>query len=258
LAGNQIIFAFDKCKGCGACVIVCPASAIKLVDGKAKTDRNVCNGCWNCVKACRQEARSMIGEEITAQEVFRIVAQDKLFYETSGGGVTITGGEPLAQPIFTKAVLQLCRQAKINTSIETCGFTKWEIFKSVLEYVDVVLYDIKHMDTVEHKKCTGVGNELILNNLKRISNELKIPVVARTPVVPGYNATKENIDVMAKFLSEEIHTCTEVNLLPYHNLGEFKNYQLEAAGRDFSSYSPSEDYMNELKEIIAGYGLKIK
>ena len=258
LVQNQVMFDMDKCNGCRTCVEACPVSAIGLVNGKAKTDRKLCSGCGKCVKACRQEARSMMGKENTAGEAFRQVAQDKLFYDNSGGGITITGGEPLAQPQFSRAVLQLCKEAKINTAIETCGFAKWDVLKSVLENVDVVLYDVKHMDTSEHKKCTGVGNELILDNLKRLSNELKMPVVARTPIVPGYNNSKENIKAMAKFLSEKIPTCVEVNLLPYHNLGEGKNEQLEEEKKEFKSFPPSEEEMEQLKEIIADHGLNVK
>lgn len=255
---DQLMFYPDKCTGCGTCVNICPGSAVKLIDCHAKTDRKLCKGCGKCVKACVHEARSIMGKEISAGEAFSQVEQDKLFYDTSGGGVTITGGEVLSQPSFTRAILQLCKESNINTAIETCGYAKWEILKSVLEYTDLVLYDVKHMDTVEHKKCTGVGNELIISNLKRLSNELNIPVILRTPVVPGYNASKENINAMAKFIKEEIPTCIEVNLLPYHNLGEGKLSQLELENTNFKSFSPSDEEMMKLKEIVKGYGLMVK
>lgn len=254
---NQILFNKDKCIGCHACVQVCLSSAVKIFDGKAKTDRKLCNGCGRCIKACMQEARSIMGYAITADEVLRQVEQDRLFYDSSGGGVTITGGETLAQPEFSTAILQLCREAKINTAIETCGFARWDVLKPVLEYVDLVLFDIKHMDTMEHKKCTGVGNELILSNLKRLSNELEVPVIVRSPIVPRYNDSNENIRSMAKFIKEQIPSCIEINLLPYHSLGEGKKEQLEAENHKFKSFTPAEERIRELKEIIAGFGLNI-
>lgn len=254
---KQIMFDKDKCTGCGACVKICPTPAIKLTDGNAATDRKLCKGCEKCVKVCANDARSIIGMEITAEEAFLQAEQDKLFYDASGGGVTITGGEALFQPDFTLSILQQCKKANINTAVETCGFAKWDVLRSVAQYADLVLYDVKHMDSNEHKRFTGVENELILSNLKRLSNELRVPVIIRTPIVPGYNASEENIAAMAKFISKEVPTCIEVNLLPYHNLGEGKSEQLEIENTSFKSISPSEAEMLKLKEIIRGYGLKI-
>ncbi len=254
----ELMYNLDKCSGCGKCVAVCPNHAITLEDGKVRTDRKKCNCCGACVKVCPLEARSIMGEEVTAREVYEKVAKDKLFYDTSGGGVTISGGETLLQPEFSREILRLCRENKLHTAIETCGHAKWESMIKVLEFTDLVLYDVKHMFTEEHKKCTGVGNELILDNLKRISRDLKLPIIVRTPIIPGYNDCNENIEAMGAFVKKELETCIEVNLLPYHSLGEGKVQQLERADTGFQSYSPSSEKMDELKSIIASFGIVVK
>lgn len=183
---------------------------------------------------------------------------DQLFYSTSGGGVTLTGGEVLSQPEFARNILKKCRDNQIHTVVETCGYASWDAVLMVMEYVDLVLYDIKHMDSEAHKQGTGAGNERILENLYRISNELQIPVIARTPVIPGYNDQIDNMKAMGEFLSEKIPTCQEVNLLPYHKLGEGKRDQLEFEGTQFHTYVPSEEEMELLRQTIREYGIIVK
>jgi pyruvate formate lyase activating enzyme len=254
----QIMFDHSQCVSCLACIDQCPNKAISFESGKVKTDRNLCTGCGACVPHCLVEARSLIGEWKTVDEVYEEVAKDQLFYASSGGGITLTGGELLFQPAYSRNILKKCKENGLHTAIETCGYAKWDVLKGILEYVDLVLYDLKHMNSEEHKKCTGVGNELILENLSRISTELKIPIIVRTPIVPDYNDSDENMHMMGAFLSEKIPTCTEVNLLPYHNMGEGKKEQLEKGLSDFSSRSPSVHEMEHLLSILMSYNLKAK
>ena len=204
------------------------------------------------------EAREIMGKTMTVDEVYKEASMDQLFYATSGGGVTLTGGEVLSQPEFARAVLKKCRENGIHTAVETCGFASWEAVSRVMEYVDLVLYDVKHMDSQKHEEGTGVGNEKILDNLRRISNELGIPVIARTPVIPGYNDQESNMHAMGKFLSENIPTCIEVDLLPYHKLGEGKRDQLEDGNPHFETHVPSEEEMEALRQIVRGYGFTVK
>lgn len=253
----QIFIMQDKCVGCGKCASVCPVNAIKIDGNLARTNRELCKSCGRCVKTCPTEARSMIGKEITAGEVFKEVASDKIFYQESGGGVTLSGGEVLLQPEFSRSILELCKNAEINTAIETSGYGSWEAIKQVLAYTDLVLYDFKHFTDSEHKKFTGVSNKSILENAKRICHELKVPIAARIPVIPGYNDSIDNINSTARFIATELDKSIKVHLLPYHRLGEGKHIGLEQPDNGFSSTPPSEEHMNELKEIIESYGLTV-
>ncbi|MBW8381912.1 MAG: glycyl-radical enzyme activating protein, partial [Youngiibacter sp.] len=253
----QLMYDRDTCIGCGKCIVACPRNAISTDDMKVRTDRSICIGCGECVSVCPTKSRSIMGRSMTSDEVYSEVAKDSLFYRNSGGGVTLTGGEVLYQSGFAKDILRKCMDNNIHTAIETCGFASWKAFSEVLPYVDLVIYDLKHMDTYEHKKGTGAGNEQILDNLARISAEMSIPVIVRTPIIPGYNDTEENAHRMAKFISEKVRTCQEVNLLPYHNLGDGKKSQLEEK-LSFSSKPPGIDELERLKSIIRSYGIEVK
>jgi pyruvate formate lyase activating enzyme len=194
---------------------------------------------------------------VTAGEVFQEVMKDNIFYEKSGGGVTLGGGEPLASPEFTTSLLRLCKKAGIHTALDTCGYAKWEIMKQILQHVDLVLYDLKHMDPAAHQLYTGVSNEVILGNARRICQELHIPVSARVPVIPGFNDSMENIEATGRFIAAELGTSTGVHLLPYHKLGEMKYQRLEKPGNPASITPPDEKYIMELKEVFESFGLKV-
>ena len=250
----QLMFRADRCTGCGACISSCPVSAISLVDQRVQNDRSLCTGCGACVAVCPNEAREIIGTTATAGEVFDEVAQDKLFY-AKDGGVTLTGGEVLAQPAFASAILQLCRQAKIHTAIETCGFADWAALKEVLQYTDLVLYDLKEMDPEFHKKYTGVDNSRILENLKKIDDQMDLEIWVRVPLIPGCNDDKENLLATARFVKENLHKCTQIHLLPFHRLGEGKYEQLENEPNGFSSTVPDDSYMESLRDYVKSFGL---
>ena len=248
------MFRADRCTGCGACLSTCPVSAISLVDQRIQNDRSLCTGCGACVAVCPNEAREIIGTTATAGEVFDEVAQDELFY-AKDGGVTLTGGEVLVQPAFASAVLQLCRQAKIHTAIETCGFADWAALKEVLQYTDLVLYDLKEMDPEFHKKYTGVDNSRILENLKKIDDQMDLEIWVRVPLIPGCNDDKENLLATARFVKENLHKCTQIHLLPFHRLGEGKYEQLENEPNGFSSTVPDDSYMESLRDYVKSFGL---
>ncbi len=252
----QLFFTGEKCTGCGACVAVCPEKAIEISNGKSKTNRLLCKGRGKCAAVCPNEARNLMGKEMSAAEVFQDVNADAVFYRRSGGGVTISGGEPLYQPDFTLAILKLCKEAGLATALDTCGYAKWDIFKRVLEQVDVVLYDFKHMDPGAHKKFTGASNELILENAAKIVSEFPdIAFLARLPVIPGYNDDKENIIRTANFI-KELGKSIKVHLLPYHRLGETKYERLEKPGMPRIE-PPTEERMEELRQLVASFGLTV-
>jgi pyruvate formate lyase activating enzyme len=207
-----------------------------------------------CAEVCPHEARNLIGRYVTVQEVFKRVAADAIFYQRSGGGVTLSGGEPLAQPEFAISLLKLCKEAAIHTTLDTCGYAKWETVRQMLEYVDLVLYDLKHMDPLEHERYTGVSNELILDNARKI-HELSIPMVARVPLIPGYNDTAENIAATARFIVNELDSVS-VHLLPYHRLGETKYARMEKP-KSISVQPPSDERMEEIREVFESFGLMV-
>jgi pyruvate formate lyase activating enzyme len=253
-----LFFNAEKCTGCGACVDECPEGAVQIVEGRSETDRTQCKGHGQCADICPAEARSLMGRYVTAGEVFKEVNEDVLFYKNSGGGVTLSGGDPLAQPDFSISILKLCKDAGIHTAIDTCGFASWETLKTILEYVDLVLFDFKHMDRDQHKKYTGVSNELVLDNAKRIHQELALPMLARVPLLPGYNDSEENLKQTAAFITDHFGKGMTVHLLPYHRLGETKYERMGEPEKVIPIQQPNDDYMEKIKTLFESFDLTVK
>ncbi len=251
----ELFYFKERCTGCGRCAAVCPANAIQIGEAKSNTDLSKCEGSGHCAQVCPNEARSLLGKEMTVQEVFQDVKGDEVFYKRSNGGMTLTGGEPLFQPHFSRNLLSLCRQAGIHTAIETCGYAGWEILQDVLQYVDLVLFDLKHMSPEKHQEYTGISNDLILDNVRKIYHELRIPIWARIPVIPGYNDSIQNIHATARFIATELGTAIPVHLLAYHRLGESKYERLTREGKNLSITPPADEQMLELQNTMASYGL---
>lgn len=256
----QLMYLSDKCVGCGKCIELCPQKAVSRrtdLANRVQTNRTLCIACGQCTDICPTEARSISGRIATVGEVFDEVMGDKLFYG-SDGGITVTGGEALAHPRFTGALLQLCREGGITTAVETCGAVPWEVMEPVLRYTDIVLYDIKQMDSDRHLAYTGQGNETILSNLEHISQQTKCTIIVRCPVIPPCNDTPEDMHALGRFLTERHIRCTEIDLLPYHNLGEGKREQLEPDCAGFLSHTPTDGEMEALRQILRGYGFLVK
>lgn len=251
----ELLFTAEKCTACGRCVAVCPNGAIRVHGTKSQTNRGLCNGAGLCVEACPNEARAIIGRSATVDEVFREVAADSLFYQESGGGVTLSGGEPLAQPEFAAGILKKCRDAGFHTALDTCGYANWATAKEVLRYVNLVLFDFKHMNPEMHAKYTGVSNERILQNAEKIHHEMAIPMRARVTLVPGFNDSRENLEATARFISEKLSNAVPVHLLPYHRLGEAKWERLDR-GEDMAAIKvPDERQIEECRGIFESFGL---
>lgn len=225
----QPVLSFEReiCVMCGGCVKECSRNTQSIVDGERVIRRELCVGCGNCVDACNTNALVLKGQTMTVEEVLREVLRDELLYRKSGGGVTISGGEPLMQPVFTLSILRRVKEQNLHTAIETCGHAKWDTFERVLEVTDLVIYDVKHMDSIQHKKLVGVGNELILQNLKKVMKRKK-EVLVRIPLIPDINDSDENLRKSAEFMRRL--GIEGVELIPYH---EFAATKYELLGRDY-------------------------
>ena len=253
----QIFLNNETCIECNRCFDICPVKAISIDSGERKIDRSKCNKCGKCVEVCNSKALSIVGEEKTADEVIDEIIKDKPFYDKSNGGVTLSGGEALHQPEFSKAILKKCKKNGINTAIETSGYIKqWELFEELLDYTDLVLYDLKQMDNSLHKKFTGVENKIIFDNARKISSK-KIPMVIRIPIIPGYSDSRKNITETCLFVKNYLKNVREIDILPFSQIGRKKysdlgmNYQLS------DLESPKKEYIKKLKELIESFGFYV-
>lgn len=234
-----------KCIGCERCINICPEHAISLTADGYKTNRAECIHCYQCVDGCFSNARHLTGMEYEVDTLYKEICKDRIFYSMYGGGVTFSGGEPLTQPEYLAEIAGKCRKGRINTAIETCGFGDFEQFKSALPYIDYVFFDIKCMDSKTHKQITGVGNEVILENLKHIA-DADIPITVRTPIVPGYTDTLENVVGIADLI-KAIPAVKEYELLKYHELGVPK---YKALNRDYPVQSTEVLADDKMKKLV--------
>ena len=258
VAQPQLLFFRDRCKRCGACQAVCPSGAVIWSPNELpKTDRTVCTACGACVPACPAEAREIAGKTVTVEYALNKVLEDRLFLEGSGGGMTLSGGEPLMQPDFSAALLEEAKREGLHTAVESCCFASREVVDRVYRHVDLALCDVKHMDSAIHRRLTGVPNEQILDNIRHIRRDLGVPVVVRVPVVPGCNDAEENIAATARFLVSELGGGS-INLLPYHRLGESKAQSLEKENYELGITPPDDAHMQALKAIAEAEGAEAK
>lgn len=242
---SEIMESQGKCIGCGACIKVCPVEAISMTDDGFRIDRKKCIKCFKCVERCYAGSKYQVGREYTTKELYKEIEKDRVFYDMKGGGVTFSGGEPLTYPKALTAIARMCHEGGINVSIESCGFGVYEEFKSALPYIDSMFLDVKHIDSEIHKQLTGAGNELILENVRRIA-AFGIPIIIRTPVIPGINDEKENIQGIAEFLCS-VPEIREYELLPYHQFGVNK---YNALGKKYplEGVLPPED--EQIRELV--------
>jgi pyruvate formate lyase activating enzyme len=237
-------------------VSACPEEAIGLDEhGKPVIDRRICNSHGKCAEACFHGALKLVGREMSVDEVLAEVEKDRPFYRRSGGGITIGGGEPLAQPRFTAALLEAAQEHYLHTAIETSGHVPWELFEDVLRHVDQLHYDVKHMDPEKHKELTGQSNELILDNLKKVLS-IKQPqdVIIRIPIIPGCNDSFENISESARFVAEL--GLKQIELMPYHRFGISKYGQYGMVYRLDESRSEPEMDLQDYRDIVESFGLR--
>ncbi|MGN1002962.1 MAG: glycyl-radical enzyme activating protein [Oscillospiraceae bacterium] len=256
---NELKVTAELCNGCGDCVDICPNKAITVnpeAGGEIlRIDREKCTGCGTCAAVCYREALQSFGRYYTVDEIFDIVRKDERAYRLSGGGVTIAGGEATMFPRFTLALIEKCKEEYIHTAIDTCGYTVSDESFECLRQADLLLYDLKHMDSAVHKKLTGVPNERILENLIKL-NDMRKDIIIRIPVIPGFNDSEENLRASAKFISE-LKSVERVDLIGYHNYSKKKYVQL---GKEYPLTMPAADdeYMKKVKGLFDEYGLNVQ
>jgi len=258
----QIDFGNDKkkCTGCFDCVNTCPEQAISYDIQKERftTDMEKCVDCRKCIDVCLEGSRIAWGYTATPNEIFNEVQKDSIFYYHSGGGVTISGGEPLLQKIFVKELLEKCVLHGVNTAIETCGHVLWENIKFVLPFVDTLFYDLKHMDNDIHRKITGVGNRLILENLKKINDfPQNFPIIVRMPLIPTVNDEDNNIKALGEFC-KNLKNLKEIQFLPYHRFGIATYKKLSIAYTLEGLYSPATEEMKYKTALLQDMGFPVR
>ncbi|HEY2452147.1 MAG TPA: glycyl-radical enzyme activating protein [Scandinavium sp.] len=225
---REVMFRSDSCIRCTDCITACPSAAVTqhAPNTLPLFDRSLCKACdtLSCVDHCWHSALGVAGRFISQQELMRKIERDRRFWG-SGGGVTLGGGEMMGQYKFAARFLEACQKSYIHTAIETCGYASWTHYQAVLPHTDWIFVDLKHMDDRCHRAATGVSNRLILNNIQRMASEFShYRLMPRIPIIPGVNDSQSNIDASAQFLlSCGLH---EVNLLPFHRLGDSKYTQL--------------------------------
>ncbi len=255
----EIMYHRAKCVGCGRCLENCPTDAIEPDEeyGLA-TDKDRCNACGQCVELCPYEARELVGEEKTVDEVMQIIRRDRRYYDNSGGGVTLTGGEPLFQCEFCRELLKACKTEGIHTAIETSGFAPWECLASVLQYLDLLFYDFKHIDAKLHREYTRVSNDRIIENLSKVTRVFtEGEIVVRIPLIPGHNNSDETQERMYEFISQ-LPRVGRIEVMPYHRLGISKYYGL-GRNYDLKELAPvNKQELGHLTELGKAIGITVQ
>jgi pyruvate formate lyase activating enzyme len=252
----ELLLREDRCIRCGACVAVCPQAAITANGSGFHTDRARCGACGACIAECMAEAREIVGQEMTVEAVMAAIRRDRAFYEESGGGVTVSGGEPLLQAAFVRALLRACQAEGLHTALDTCGYAPTEALDAVRPFVDLFLYDLKMMDPDRHRTVTGASNARILQHLHLLSDGGH-RIILRIPIIPGINDDAANLDQTGA-LARDLAGVERVDILPYHRIGSEKHARLGMSTPMPAVDPPSESRMFTIQQQLESYGLTVK
>lgn len=253
-SSQPVLAQFKRnCIGCGKCLQRCPQGALSRGDDGIVIDRGLCKACGECARTCYAEALVIRGRTMTVEQVMVEVRKDIPFYQNSGGGMTISGGEPLQQPEFTLALLKAAKSEGLHTCLDTCGYAPWSVLEQVLPYVDMVLYDLKGINPALHRQRTGRPNSLIMRNLQGLTSD-GMQVKVRLPLVPGYNDRVEDIRDLAEFITNLQHV-PPVEILPYHRLGEGK-YEALGIKNGLHLEPPQKAAVEALAEVAREFGVE--
>ncbi|HUJ68839.1 MAG TPA: glycyl-radical enzyme activating protein [Syntrophorhabdales bacterium] len=259
-----------RCVGiekCGVCLSACHRDAVSkgtakqsVIDGSeiqvVVVDREKCDDCGACAAACSAKALYMCGTDYAVDEIIPRLLRDAPFYNRSGGGVTVSGGECLCQPEFTLSLLKASKAQAIHTAVDTAGHVDYRHIEAILPFTDLFLYDLKSMNSAIHKKVIGVPNERILENARKIARK-KGKLQVRIPTIPRFNDSEASFAEIGRFVAELGDAVTLVQLLPYHNLGTVKYERLRRKSPIFEAKPPTDELMNARKEQLEGFGLSV-
>ena len=251
---KQMLYDAERCTGCRNCEPACPNRAIRGEEGKVFTDMRLCDGCGTCVDFCNQNLREIVGREYSVDELVKELKKDEMFYEESGGGVTLSGGEVMTADMdYVEELAKKLYRHGITVTIDTCGQAPYENFARILPYVDTFLYDIKTMDSQIHKKYMGAGNETILSNLERLS-AAGARIYIRIPTIKEVNGTDEDMKAMIKYLQEKNIRVANINLLPYHNTGSGKYEKIGRTYEGTELHAPEKEEMEHFVDLFKEAG----
>ena len=253
---QEVMLWESRCIRCGSCVSTCVLEAISQVGGEIVTDRDVCTVCGSCISTCAAEARELVGKRMTVSEVMREIERDVAFFEESDGGVTFSGGEPLAQRAFLAELLAACKALEIHTTVDTSGYTPWKALDSIRTNTDLFLYDLKLMDDTRHREFTGVPNGLILHTLRALS-ERGHRIILRVPVIPGINDDAQNLQEIGEFAASLPH-LERLDLLPYHHSALGKYERLNKPYHLPDTRPPETERMDEIVHLLEAQNLIVK
>jgi len=249
-------FREGRCAGCGRCVEACRRGAISRSGGGLSTDVSRCVFCGACVDACPTGAREILGRRVTVGEIIAEIERDVIFYDESGGGATFSGGEPLVQAAFLEALLRQCKAREIHTALDTTCYAPWEVIEAISDQVDLYLCDLKHMDPVVHDRLTGVSNELILENLKRLAGR-KAEIIIRIPIIPGLNDDEENIARSGEYAAS-LDVVRRIDILPYNRAVQGKLARLTRGYELPEIEAPNDERLQMIARKLKDFGFAVK